>query len=361
MDGMSRMKHYKMLGSYRYFLAMCVVISHTGPAEQVHLGFYGVIAFFILSGFLLCRSLRTHYFHSKGGVTTYVINRALRVYPLYMMLATMMLCALTLLPQNPDIVHHKLGQPTILYEWITNIVIIGNTSLLGIRAEHFLIPASWSLSVELLFWLFMILLCRKRLYIRYWCILSIALYLLLIMTGASLYLTYYSIFAGSCAFSIGAWAALHHEDNHIKTYNKKRGIYLACALVFYLISTCFYIDAPSREPILLSLGLPVSMLICYMIITSLWTLNAETLPSIVTTIDRMLGDMSYPIFISHIFVLYLMVYFNVIDADQQKTWTCFFMNITLTTLLSIILVYVFEKPIERIRLQMKLKNQRTTS
>ena len=71
------------IGSWRFFLAFLVVISHLwkdmigGPAA------YAVWGFYVLSGYLMTLVLNEKYGPSINGLKRYAYNRFLRIYPLY--------------------------------------------------------------------------------------------------------------------------------------------------------------------------------------------------------------------------------------------------------------------------------------
>lgn len=73
------------LGTFRFFLAFLVAISHLwknmlhGPAA------YAVWGFFVLSGFLMTLVLTKKYGTTPSGIKHYAFNRFLRIYPSYML------------------------------------------------------------------------------------------------------------------------------------------------------------------------------------------------------------------------------------------------------------------------------------
>jgi peptidoglycan/LPS O-acetylase OafA/YrhL len=69
------------LGTWRFFLAAVVAISHLwagmidGPAA------YAVWGFFVLSGYLMTLVLTTKYGTAPAGLRQFATNRLLRIYP----------------------------------------------------------------------------------------------------------------------------------------------------------------------------------------------------------------------------------------------------------------------------------------
>ena len=70
-----------MLGTYRVILALMVVFQHLGKSYQ--LGAYAVFTFFVISGYLMTYILNENYGYSLRGRMKYLLNRILRIYPVY--------------------------------------------------------------------------------------------------------------------------------------------------------------------------------------------------------------------------------------------------------------------------------------
>src|SRR6266581_4208332 len=83
-------REYVMPGILRFFLSTLVVFSHLSGIEAGgHWGYFAVRSFFILSGFVLTKSLHETY---KFNFLPYYGNRLLRIMPLYLFV-----CAITIL------------------------------------------------------------------------------------------------------------------------------------------------------------------------------------------------------------------------------------------------------------------------
>jgi peptidoglycan/LPS O-acetylase OafA/YrhL len=79
-------KHpYRFLGSYRFLLALLVLVSHSHayiPAwlGDLALGNVGVFLFFVVSGFVICEALDVFY---RSSSSKFLANRALKIFPAY--------------------------------------------------------------------------------------------------------------------------------------------------------------------------------------------------------------------------------------------------------------------------------------
>lgn len=158
------------MGLFRIILALAVLVAHTQPLFGLRFFGGGVMAvecFFIISGFYMALVLKDRY---RGETERFYFNRFIRLYPAYWMLLTIFLvCAGLYLVTTGRalgaLVSWSQPQPTWAAPWgvFTNLTMAG-----GDVAELFsrinpadsadpnrliVIRASWSISVEILFYL----------------------------------------------------------------------------------------------------------------------------------------------------------------------------------------------------------------
>lgn len=133
-----------MFGSYRYVLATLVMVGHLWPLGNSWCGHYAVFAFYLLSGFLMTKVLRSRYGDGVGGTLRFLANRALRIFPPYWAVIALTLAILLLWPQDSARFHPSMRLPGTAREWLQNVFILG---LEG--APIRLVPPAWSLDVEL--------------------------------------------------------------------------------------------------------------------------------------------------------------------------------------------------------------------
>lgn len=133
-----------MLGTLRLILAIGVVASHTHGYrfdQYPDTGIVAVCAFFFLSGFLMPATLERNYF---GQVRPYLVNRFLRIFPIYWIA---LLAALLILPRLPEWKSaYDFGISPILQ----------NIGLLGLNQwsnDTLYIGPAWTLDIELQFYL----------------------------------------------------------------------------------------------------------------------------------------------------------------------------------------------------------------
>ena len=184
-----------MLGTYRYVLALLVFHSHIQVTKFHSIwweGIYAVFGFYVVSGFLMALILNEVY-TGKRNIFRYVLNRVLRIYPLY--LAAFVLSVLVLyagmsmeyskIPDSPKALFSNL---TLLYDWDSV-----NT-----------VTQSWSLRIELVFYLLMIILCRNFTITIIWFFLSVILTIYLLNQELVFSKYYNTLLGSSLAFSGGS-------------------------------------------------------------------------------------------------------------------------------------------------------------
>jgi len=175
-----------MFGTYRYILALLVIFSHYHPIYCGRLnwtGMYAVFGFYVLSGYLMTRVLHQTYGFSGRGITHFLWNRALRIYPAYWVAAIVSLLVVEAIPQTVAIYSRVIGAPIAPTDVIRNVFIFG---LDAWRIPRLVTPA-WSLNVELCFYVLMAtLLSRSRRSVAIWVVASALYTVYLVHTNVDL-------------------------------------------------------------------------------------------------------------------------------------------------------------------------------
>ncbi|EMI15573.1 acyltransferase 3 [Rhodopirellula maiorica SM1] len=126
-------------GSFRLFLGFVVVIHHSFP---LRMGAWAVGMFFVLSGYWISRMWRGSYSRKPSPYRTFLISRWWRIAPLFVVIQ-LLAAALVLSGVS--------GDHTSVIEdwrwWLTQPAVIGSTQF------GRLLPPSWSLDVEMQFYL----------------------------------------------------------------------------------------------------------------------------------------------------------------------------------------------------------------
>ena len=345
------------MGMLRLLLAVSVVAFHAGPI----LGFRGmgaeaVPAFFVISGFYMALILGATY---RGVPLTFYSNRLLRLFPLYWAVLILIIAFAMLPSSGITVIDNQLyslrNQRDALFgEWagvVPNIFIIGadwfrqlafnpadgsvNWWLRKVEPgpqfvpfyTYLAVPQIWSVAVELTFY-------------------ALAPTLVLLRTRALVAL---------CAVSaiVGPWLTWHLAYRHmlpnanlwyfllgIVAYRMLPRLVLATRTVHLLLAAVTFavaivwphlvIDPNARD------GANVSLLILIFSVglPSLYLLSKDW------STDRWIGDLSYPLYITHLLFQFSTSHFGLYSGP---------LCLAISLLVSITLLLFVQVPIDRYR------------
>jgi peptidoglycan/LPS O-acetylase OafA/YrhL len=307
------------MGTLRMILALTVVFAHTpalmlfgvGPRNAVQL-------FYIISGFLISYVL----LEAKSYRTTasFYLNRYLRLYPIYLVVVLLSLAAYWIedgaKKQALEHIYHALPAGAVCYLVFANLTLIAQdwTLFMGTRAGsvHFstnfhnseirlnkalIVPPAWTLSLELLFYLLApFILARRRLI--------------------------YGLIAGSLAVRAALlWLGLGTQDPWTyRFFPAELALFLTGALSHQVLLPLYRRLAPTarqsaaRTGTLLLIGASLlypcipgpdvaKSLACLVLFAALMPL--AFLFQNESRLDRWVGGLSYPIYIGHMLVIFL--------------------------------------------------------
>lgn len=276
-----------MFGTFRYLLAAMVVVTHLGPGTQVAWGVYGVWGFFVVSGYLMAWVLDRTYPYSPEGLLRYGGNRALRLYPAYLVVCLLALGLIALWPEAAASVNPKLRWHEGAAEWLSSFLILGQ-----LGAEQALVPPAWSLHLEIVFYALMALgLARGRTVIAAWLVASIAITTYLLATDAPLLTRYASVAAASLPFACGA--AVYAWRDRLPSASPVMAIGV---VVLFVANAALATHRPLGG--VWGAHFYLSLVLAVMAVALLSRL-AATAATPLARWDRGLGDLSYPIFLAH--------------------------------------------------------------
>jgi len=305
------------MGSIRTLLALSVVFAHTYGFVFVG-GQLAVQLFYVISGFLISYILvevRTY-----RSITSFYLNRFLRLFPLYWFIAILTLLAITI----STFIFNKEHQliPTYaaldldarLSLTISNLILFGQDWLnfTGVKGGEFqfltnfresdvpiwnglLLPQAWTLGLELCFYLIapFVLIRRNLMITLLLCSLALRAYLIYIGLGTQHPWTYRFFPTELALFLLGACSHQFlkpiYEKKDLLTENISKLITVAiffCCSVFFLL------------PYRLISGL---LLFSVFILSLPFLFNFQSKKRW----DRKIGDLSYPIYISHMLVIWI--------------------------------------------------------
>lgn len=335
-----------MLGLFRYILALLVTGCHYFPETIWWAGNYAVFCFYIISGYLMSVVLNEVY-SARTDTLRYVINRALRIYPPY--LATLALTVLAVrvfngalsAPAGLDMeFQHLVAAPVGANQWL------GNLSLAFFYDGPLAISQSWSLQVELFYYLAMVLVVRSRALTLAWLAGSILIALYMDWSGATYYERYMSIAGGSIAFSFGGALYYLLQVHRLKPWHMPVSIVLFLVHVFWARDiwafgpdTNLLVIVASTSSFGLYGNLALGFYVLYAIVSSTQGRSGNT------GFTRTLGDIAYAVFLLHWLVAFLVVSAGVSFADKAVFAP---LSLLLLHIAALAMYFLVEKPVNEL-------------
>jgi peptidoglycan/LPS O-acetylase OafA/YrhL len=265
-----------MFGIYRFFLAILVVAQHFHLPYPGAVGKLSVVAFYILSGYLMTLVLNREYPYTVRGIAGFLINRALRIYPMYLIVLAFTVFFVYFLPSTSWQFWRSIIMPQTTWSWLQNLFLIlpGDTPIM-------LIPQAWSLFVEFCYYILMSIgFSRSKKATAVWFGFSLVYTVFSLVFGLDFFDRHKTVIAGSMEFSIGAM--IYHFGERLRA-----GKYtFVIPITMYLFLVCMYPYTP------VDITYYISIYVASIVVITLKDKKA-------TRIDTDIGDLSYPIYLSH--------------------------------------------------------------
>ncbi|MCP5066706.1 MAG: acyltransferase [bacterium] len=279
-----------MFGTFRFVLALLVVVTHLDQSIWWS-GPYAVFGFYLISGYLMCLVLNQRYGFAAAGLGAYAVNRFLRIYPPYWFACGISAAIVGLLGQPAATQLFGPWQlPAATMDWIDNLGIV----TLPTGNANRLIPPSWALRVELFYYAVIGLgLGRTRKLAVVWVAVSIGYHVYLAYTGAGWTQKYYPIAAASLPFSLGA--LLYHSRAALVANIRVSTAMLALVLAIW--ATNLVLDPMAFGGVLGSFRYYLNLACVTAVAASLCALEVRRRSLL--RIDARLGDLAYPIYLTH--------------------------------------------------------------
>ena len=332
-----------MFGVFRFILAINVVIFHILGVASI--GPYAVYSFFVLSGFLMTMIMHASYGYSLNGLKRYILNRFLRLYPVYWVLLLISVLVIYLIgPEASQIFHPKMVIPDTIGRVIANITMI-YPRFEPVTYPVRLSPATWALTIEIIFYVLIGLgLSKSRLISTIWLIISFCWVAVTIFKSGYLFLGYGNVIQASLPFAMGAWIYHYCEavNKFIQFLRVRVVVFLYCANILFVLLCQIFI--PDKAWFISMLGTWVNLLFSALMIVTLFKYGGLYFNK---RIDSFLGDLSYPIYLFHWSGVAFMSW--LITDDMSKGPLVFFAGLTFTILVSILVNKYVNKNTERLR------------
>lgn len=312
------------MGILRFILSISVVIAHSSSIFGFDFvdGQTAVQAFYIISGFYMTLILNEKYVGINNSYKLFITNRFLRLYPIYWIVLMLTVAYSVTDPLNSNkneyaalsyyvnyISNINLG--SLFFLIFTNLFLFLQDTIMFLGLDttsgslfftqnfresnpmlyNFLfVPQAWTIGIEIAFYLIAPFIVRKKLkFIIGIIIISILLRLFLYLYGLKHDPWSYRFFPTELTFFLLGTVS-YHMYLYIKNVKIKQ-LHLKMIYLFILSISCIYSFLHISGKHYLYLCLFFVCLPFVFILTKNWK-N-----------DRYVGELSYPIYISHLFVL----------------------------------------------------------
>lgn len=353
------------MGLLRIFLALAVVIEHIGPYEHLKFmrGMTAVKIFFVISGFYMTLIWNEKYSLLKGGYKLFLTNRLLRLFPTYyviLIFSVLLPFGLSFLGRHYGFVYdcwtthvEKLTTFSKISLFLINLSIIGidlfdpfgvspsdGTFKLLANSQGNLIPSinfvfigpAWSLGVELWFYMMAPRLVNRS-------IKTIGALLAILVFFKIALIDFVDVTHGSsdsllpfelCYFMAGAFS--YQIYSRLPTLSWFKPLYHKILIALILSTTFFYWYLP------INTKLPVYVTLLTLSLPSLFLMTKNN------KIDRLIGELSYPVYLSHFVLVPLAKRLSLYTGLHETS-----LLIGLTLLVSVALYYFIDRNVESYR------------
>jgi len=307
------------MGILRTIFAISVIFAHSWPTGLMFVGGRNAVQlFYIISGFLISYVLVEKKSYKK--ISTFYLNRYLRLYPIYFCVVVLTVTFFFISKQTSFIEVYKTAPNTAdILLIFSNLFLIGQDWVMfsGVENNHLVftpnflksdvvlytglvVPQAWTLGLELTFYLVAPFVLQKRRLIVLLLVLSLACRLLLIKLGVGTKDPWtYRFFPTELAlFLLGALA----HQVLLPLYNKlaveRLKIISIIATGVLIIFSLTYFILPLAEAA--KAFLLFAAFILFIPLTFVFQNNYR--------LDSYIGNLSYPIYISHMLVIWIISY-----------------------------------------------------
>lgn len=311
------------MGTLRFLLAMVVVLFHYQTIGRGLMDAHTAVKiFFIISGFYMAMILDQKYGRASGGMRAFAINRFLRLYPLYgvvliLTIGWYLTCLVLIGDRTPVPTIIALRDDLAWWQstgiWISNVSLVGldfvscwdwvpgeglvflqpkttvaNDAAVSLVSTVWVVQA-WSISMEILFYLSAPFLARWKS--------ATLIGVILVSLGCDLWLslglgrvTYFFAPAQWYLFVAGMVAYRTYQSLDVSKWvakSKSSAIAMAGILFVAIWSLPLLMDTPPQN---------ITLIASVLLIPVLFALSKQS------KWDRAVGNLSYPIYLSHLIV-----------------------------------------------------------
>lgn len=338
-----------MIGVYRFLLASFVISVHIWRAGPVPFGIEAVFSFYVLSGYLMTLVLNESYGFGSGNFMRFVANRYLRLYPAYLLM--LLIITTHILFIGPlDQLYDSVRLPVDVHGQVANLAILGLSGFtFAQRPEQIMIPNTWSLGVEVFSYLLLGLYFARSAR-RAVVMLAAGVAITGIQIGIGVahglpqydFQNHYSVVqAGLIPFAIGSLAYFFRAHPALKFGWTK----FAALVTLWIVNGLAGMLSDFHAFVT---GLYVAAVINFLLVPAMFDFDARIKELWWT---KLLGRISYPMFVAHIPVATLIMIH--VGGFAPMTFPFFVTGWITTVAFSIVVSRYVERPVERLRRRVK--------
>lgn len=340
-----------MIGTFRLMLALFVAVFHVG-GFPLPFGIYSVMAFYAISGFLMTRVLNDAYLDNK---LKFWCNRFLKLYPQYYIVAIITLIAIVLFPDSAKLFHIAWNIDKSRGTEFANIFIV---PLAFQGFSHFrLVPPTWSLGVEIINYFVLSVFAARSVKCAAAMLLASALYHgFTLWSGEEWPVRYYPWYAAALPFALGCIGHFAFESISPEQLPHRLKV-TVCGSALALMAVNFGVACYVGPTVSTSaLSWYANLVLVVISVGFLATIRPN---AFLSRIDRHLGDVAYPVFLTHWLLGFIVsLSFPILKPGTPEL----FLGTLLPLLgLSIALALMFEKILEPIRSLIRGRSRRSNA
>lgn len=353
------------MGLIRVLLALSVLLVHTTSKVSFVSGQLAVQSFYIISGFYMSLILNEKYINKNNSYKLFITNRFLRIYPIYWVVLILVLLVYLVNYMISNDVTGCLGFYVRYFKYmdissfcflvITNLFIFfqDNVMFLGLNANNgslyftnnfantepalhsfLFIPQAWTVGIELLFYVIAPFLVRRNIKLIIMLILILVLGRVVLFSNGFNYDPWTHRFfpAELVFFLFGNISYRIYDQVKYKSINK------------YILNICFasiicftlsYSFIEFKEKYYIYIILFFILLPFVFHYTKKWKMDSQ------------IGELSYPIYISHVFIIMITEKaFNILKLNSTYS---VFVILAVTICFSFLLNELIAKRVEKFR------------
>ena len=356
------------MGIIRLLLAVGVFTSHGGPILNTLFpnGQVAVEAFFVISGFYMALVLNTKYPATRTGYFVFLFNRYSRLFPTFISVALLVLVTHLILYGSYKGLEQNsfasvilatqshlflIGQEAFYFltyntqleffqlTWNGLSSAISKSTYLTPGWHYLLIPQGWTIGVEMLCYICAPFLARQKISVLLiFLLVSLTIKLFLHATYAEIMLqtTHRSFLPAFPFFLIGLLSY-----NIFNNVAEKSGKPVCVLFMIFAVLICIYqpingvginiFEKNSLKQIAINSYLPIYLFFAIPFIFQITKYSK---------LDRFVGDLSYPFYLCHLFIINRMYFVENYRAE---------ISFLLTIMLSVFLVLLIENRIDKYR------------